>query len=44
MTLAIAHREDEQVVIDALRKRRPPSSPSEVVAEFAALLAIGFHR
>lgn len=38
MTLAIAHREDERVVLDATRERRPPFNPSEVVEEFAALL------
>lgn len=38
MTLAIAHREGERAVIDVVRERRPPFNPSEVVAEFAALL------
>ena len=38
MTLAIGHRQDEVVVIDALRERRPPFSPDDVAAEFAALL------
>jgi hypothetical protein len=38
MTLAIAHREKDRVVLDALRERRPPFSPEEVVREFAALL------
>jgi hypothetical protein len=37
-TLAIGHREGDQVVIDAIRERRPPYSPSEVVVEFSALL------
>ena len=38
MTLAIGHRENDVVIIDALRERRPPFSPEDVVAEFAALL------
>ena len=38
MTLAIGHREDEQVVIDAVRSRRPPFSPETVVGEFCDLL------
>jgi hypothetical protein len=38
MTLAIGHREKDVVVIDAVRERRPPFSPEDVVAEFAALL------
>jgi hypothetical protein len=38
MTMAIGHRQDDVVVIDALRERRPPFSPDDVVAEFAALL------
>lgn len=39
MTLAIAHRdEDGYGVLDALRERRPPFSPEDVVEEFAALL------
>src|SRR5262249_32692799 len=38
MTLAIGHRERDVVVVDALRERRPPFSPEDVVAEFAALL------
>jgi hypothetical protein len=37
-TLAIGHAEKETVVIDAVRERRPPFSPSDVVAEYAALL------
>ena len=36
MTLAIGHREGDVVVIDALRERRPPLSPDDVAAEFAA--------
>ncbi len=39
MTLAVAHREGERVAVDAVRERRPPFSPADVVAEFAELLA-----
>lgn len=35
MTLAIAHKEGETVVLDAVRERKPPFSPEAVVAEFA---------
>jgi terminase large subunit-like protein len=38
MTLAIGHRQDDTVVIDCLRERRPPFSPDDVAGEFAALL------
>jgi hypothetical protein len=39
MTLAIAHRDrDGRAILDALRERRPPFSPDEVVQEFAALM------
>jgi hypothetical protein len=38
MTLAIAHQEDERVVLDALRERRAPFSPEDVVREFADML------
>ena len=38
MTLAIAHREKERAVLDCVRECRPPFSPAEVVAEFAATL------
>jgi hypothetical protein len=38
MTLAIAHREDDIAVIDAIREVRPPFSPESVVSEFAVLL------
>jgi hypothetical protein len=38
MTLAIGHKEGDVVVIDALRERKPPFSPDDVCAEFAALL------
>lgn len=38
MTLAITHLENGRAVLDALRERRPPFSPSDVVAEFADTL------
>jgi hypothetical protein len=38
MTLAIAHYDDRQVVLDALVERRPPFSPEAVVENFAAWL------
>jgi hypothetical protein len=39
MTLAIGHRGDgDRVVLDAVRERRPPFSPDDVVLEFVALL------
>jgi hypothetical protein len=38
-TLAIGHkdRSDKRIVIDVVREMRPPFSPEEVIAEFAAL-------
>lgn len=38
MTLAVAHRDGEIGVVDAVRERRPPFSPDDVVADFAALM------
>jgi len=40
MTLAIAHRDREtkRGVLDAVRERRPPFSPDDVVKDFASLL------
>lgn len=38
MTLAISHRQGEQVILDCIRERRPPFSPENVVEEFATLL------
>jgi hypothetical protein len=39
MTLGIAHRDrDGRAVLDAVRERRPPFSPDDVVLEFSALL------
>jgi hypothetical protein len=38
MTMAIGHKEDNVVILDAARERKPPFSPEDVVSEFAALL------
>jgi hypothetical protein len=38
MTLAIAHNEAGRVIVDAIRERRPPFSPEDVVIEMAAAL------
>jgi len=38
MTLAICHVEGNRAVVDAIRERRPPFSPDDVVQEFATLL------
>ena len=38
MTLAIAHAEREIIVLDAVREVKPPFSPENVVASFAATL------
>jgi hypothetical protein len=38
MTLGIAHREKDRGVLDAIRERKPPFSPDDVVQDFAALL------
>lgn len=38
MTLCIAHRDKDRVIIDAIRERKPPFSPSDVVNEFSGLL------
>ena len=37
-TLAIGHREADVAVLDAVRERKPPFSPDNVVLEFAELL------
>jgi len=37
-TLAIAHCENEKIIIDQVLERRPPFSPQDVVKEFAAIL------
>ncbi|WP_063614204.1 hypothetical protein [Bradyrhizobium sp. Cp5.3] len=45
MTIAVAHVEGGVVVLDAVRERRPPFSPEDVVEEFCALLkAYGVRR
>ena len=39
MTIAIAHRDkDGRAVLEAVRERRPPFSPDDVVIEFSGLL------
>jgi len=38
MTLAIAHRDGERGVLDAVRVRKPPFSPESVVTDFVGLL------
>jgi hypothetical protein len=38
MTLAVAHREGEVAVVDAVREARPPFSPESVVEELAGVL------
>ena len=38
MTCAVGHTQDDVVVLDAIRERRPPFSPEDVVREFADLL------
>ena len=38
MTLAVAHRKSEKVILDLVREVRPPFSPETVVREFAAVL------
>ena len=38
MTLAVAHKENETIVIDCLRERKPPFSPESVVLEFCDVL------
>jgi hypothetical protein len=38
MTLAIGHRDKDLIVVDAIRERKPPFSPEDVVSEFSTLL------
>ena len=38
MTLAIGHREDDRIVIDCIRERKPPFSPDDVVRDFAQVV------
>jgi hypothetical protein len=40
MTMAIAHREADRVIIDCVRERRPPFSPADVCLEFSATLKL----
>src|SRR6202008_4393162 len=45
MTLAIAHAKADTAVLDCVREVRPPFSPEQVVADFAALLkSYGVHE
>ena len=45
MTLAIAHRVGGRGLLDAVRERKPPFSPDDVVQEFAATLkSYGINR
>ena len=37
-TLAVAHRDADQIYLDAIREVRPPFSPEAIVAEFSATL------
>ena len=37
-TLAIAHKENDRIVIDAIRSTKPPFSPDAVVKDYAGLL------
>src|SRR6478609_11234900 len=36
--LAISHKSEDRIIIDAIREARPPFSPEAVVDDFAALL------
>ena len=38
MTMAIAHRENDVIILDCVRERFPPFSPDEVTKEFAAVI------
>jgi hypothetical protein len=38
MTMALAHREGDRLVLDCVRERRAPFSPDDVVREFADVL------
>ena len=40
MTLAIAHKQDQLVVIDRVLERKPPFSPLSVVEQFSAILKL----
>lgn len=44
MTLAIAHQDDDRVILDSVRERKPPFSPEAVVADFCETLkTYGLH-
>jgi hypothetical protein len=44
-TLAIAHAEKGVAIVDCLRERKPPFSPTDVVAEYVAVCrAYGVHK
>jgi hypothetical protein len=38
MTISVSHKEQDRVIIDASREKRPPFSPESTVEEFADLL------
>jgi hypothetical protein len=38
MSLAVGHRENERLIVDAVREQKPPFSPEETVKEFCELL------
>jgi hypothetical protein len=38
MTLGICHMENERVILDAIRERKPPFSPDDVAKEFATTI------
>ena len=40
MTLAIGHRDNKIILVDALREAKPPFNPATVVEEFAALCKV----
>jgi hypothetical protein len=40
MTLAISHKSENLIVLDAVREWRPPFNPTDVIAEAAALLKL----
>jgi len=38
MTLSVCHKENDKIIQDAIRAKRPPFNPSEVVREFSEVL------
>lgn len=40
MTLGIAHKEGEKVILDRIEERKPPFDPSVIVEEFAGILKL----